>query len=179
MNKQKDLYLGQETLESVEQWIRLQLNNGATVFRIVESMTGTTRGDIVISKWDGSSASSMSYDEQFQTIKEYIHLTCKSEVRVSGLSDEVREIMLTSYVGMDFDEYADFLTNLMNSKGYQKISTHITSILASFKPYMIKRFPHKFEKLSEEDIEVELLRFIKKHLVECLANNVKGEPRAN
>lgn len=80
-----------------------------------------------------------------------------------------------NYVGMDIDEYGDFLTNLMNRDGYQRVNHHITNILACFKPYLEKAHPGRYKQLSKTELEIELIKFVKEHLKECFENSRRGE----
>ena len=171
----RDIYLGQESLETVEEWIRVQLKNGSKKEVVANSMLGKERGNIIVSKWDGSTVNSLSHDEQLTIIKEFIDEKFKYHIERSCVSDEIKELMKDNYVGMDIDAYGDCLTDLMNSAGYQTVNHHITNILACFKPYLEKAHPRRYEQLSKIELEIELVKFVKEHLKECFENSRRGE----
>jgi len=93
------------------------------------------------------------------------------QLNSSCISEEVKELLLNTFRGMDLDDYGDFLTELMNRAGYRKITHHLTSIVASFEPYMIQNRKEEFENMNELELEVVLVNYIKDNLKICSKEN--------
>ena len=174
----KDVYLGQETLETVEEWIGIQLGNGAKKESVVKSLIGTERGDLIISKWDGSVISSLSREEQFEIIWNFIEEQCKFSFYEATEKKGIDQIINESYGDMDKDIFDDFITELMGSKGYNEVNDCVTKILASFKPYT-KVQTEKYAKLSKQDLQIELVKFLIEHLKDCVESQKKGGARTH
>jgi len=72
---------------------------------------------------------------------------------------------------MNLDDYGDYLTELMSRAGYRKVMHHLTSIVGSFEPYMVKNKKTEFEVISAAEIEVALVHYIKENLKICNKEN--------
>ncbi|TKI70900.1 hypothetical protein FCU45_00475 [Sulfurimonas crateris] len=164
-----DIYLGQETPESINKDIEACLMNGSKVETIAKSFLGTEKAKIIITKWEGAHISELSEAEQIEILIAYIselQSNIKSS-RGSCVSQDIKKLMEDNYYGIDVDEYGDYLTELINSPGYQKVNHHIANIMACFKQYMQEQHPEEFKSMSVKELEVALVKFVKEHLQVC------------
>jgi hypothetical protein len=167
MQFREDVYLGQESLESVYRDIEVLLYNGSKVSVIAKSLLGTDKAELIISKWHGEHVDSFSDEEQIDICTQYINEQFKYPKESLYLSSEIKEFMKNHHIEMEVDDYSDFLTELINSDGYLRVSNNLISLCVYFKPYMDEYHPNQYEKLTKYEIEVGLIRFIKKHLSTC------------
>jgi len=167
MQVKKDIYLGQESLDSVNKDIETYLKNGSSVEVIANSLLGTDKAILIITKWCGGHIIEFTKAEQLDIFIHYINEHFKHHIDRSCVSDEVKELLKKNVVGKDIDDYADFLTELINSDGYRRVGHNLTNILACFKPYMDEKYPNKYDELSKNEKEVALVKFIKEHLSTC------------
>jgi len=160
-----NLYLAQESLESVNRWIEHSLELGSSVASIVKGMVGTQRAMLIITKEYGIHIEEIKSDsEAAELLSEYINDTFQDCMKRSCVSPDIRRLMEDNYYGVNLDEYSDYLTELMNTNGYQRVNHHITNIMACFKPHMLEKYPHEFKSMSVKELEVALINFIKEHL---------------
>jgi len=89
------------------------------------------------------------------------------------VSSDIKRLMEENYSGIDMDEYGDYLTELMESRGYRRVNHHITNIMVCFKPYMMEKHPDELHNMSTKELELALIAFVKEHLQEC--NDVKKQ----
>lgn len=167
--RNEDIYLGQEDLESVGRDIEAYLRNGSDVKTIAESLLGTQKAEIIIAKWEGAHISELSEAEQIEVLSQYIKELQGSIKSGSGscVSQDIKMLMQNNYYGINIDEYSDYLTELMNSDGYQRVNHHIINIMACFKPYMQEQYPEELRTISSKELEVALVKFVKEHLQVC------------
>ena len=165
--KSNNVFLGQETESSVFEWVDAQLNIGASVYVVAQSMLGTQRADIVITKWYGASLISLSKDQQIGILKEYVETEFKHKIGRSCISSEIQKLIQENFKSMNPDDYSDHLSELMMGDEYRNVNHNITSILSAFKLYMMDQKQELFINLNPQELEVELVAFIKKHLQIC------------
>lgn len=164
-----DIYLGQETPESINKDIEACLMNGSKVETIAKSFLKTEKAKIIITKWEGAHISELSEAEQLEILIKYIS-ELQSNIKSSCgscVSQDIKKLMEANYYGIDVDEYSDYLTELINSDGYTRVNHNISNILACFKPYIDEHYPSKYELLTKQEKEVALVNFIKEHLSTC------------
>lgn len=161
----RNVYLGQEGLEEVNQFIELQLNNGSTVDAIVNAMKRDAKGALIITKEYGESIEYLQPADITEMLKEYVEENFSDHIVTSGITDEMQRVLEENFNGMDLDEYADTLTSTLSEGCYQKIHKPITEIMISFEPYMREKIGEKYDELSELEKEVALMETIKDHLI--------------
>jgi alpha-glucosidase (family GH31 glycosyl hydrolase) len=161
------MYLGQDSLESVNEDINTYLKNGSRVSVIAKSLLGSDKATLIITKWYGGYIDEFNEVEQVDIFTQYINECFADDIKRSCVSLDIKRLMESNYYGVDMDEYSDYLTELMNSNGYQKVNHHITNIMACFKPYMLEKYPKEFENMNVKELEVALIDFVKEHLCAC------------
>lgn len=164
-----DIYLGREDLESVGRDIEANLRNGSEIKTIAKGLLGAEKAEIIITKWEGAHISELSEAEQIEILIAYIS-ELQSNIKSSCsscVSQDIKKLMEDNYYGIDVDEYGDYLTELINSDGYQKVNHHIANIMACFKQYMQEQHPEEFKSMSVKELEVALVKFVKEHLQVC------------
>ncbi len=164
------MYLSQEGLDSVASWVQTNLKNGATVDKISNGLINSERGKVIITKWYGG-MDAYTQEEQRDIFTKYINENFKDYSKRSCVSPIIKKLMEENYLYADMDDYADFLTELLNTDGYQRVGHHITNIMACFAPYMRAKYPNEFENMNKHELEVELIAFIKEHLLLCVKND--------
>jgi hypothetical protein len=158
------MYLEQESLESVNEWIENSLKVGSGVAVIAKSLLGTYKAVLIITKWHGGHKDAYSEIEQVDIIIQYINEHFANYIKGSCVSSDIKELMVSNDYDKDIDAYSDYLTELMSSNGYYRVNQHITNIMACFKPYMLKNYPNELENMNTKELEVALVEFVKKHL---------------
>jgi hypothetical protein len=72
MQNHKDPYLKQETLADVCKFVKKQLELGSKVESIANAMLGNRKGELIITKWWGTSLMGLTQEEQLYILKRYI-----------------------------------------------------------------------------------------------------------
>jgi len=171
MQNYKDPYLKEETYEDVYQFVKKQLELGSTVSSIANAMLGNRKGELIITKWYGTSLMGLNREEQICIFTSFINKELGEYIPQSCVSSNVKERLLKLFSGLDLDVYGDYLTELMSKVGYQEVNNHITEIIASFQPYMMENRKEEFESMSGKELQVALVNYIKENLQVCSKEN--------
>ncbi len=155
-----------ETLESVEEFIETSLLQGIKICDIAKELFGGSRAELIIVKEFGMHRGQLrNRKSTLKLLEEYIRDNFNYIVKRSSVSDVIKNITKKNFDGIDLDEYADYLTELLSVGAYQRINHHITNIMASYEPYMKEHDLEKFENMSNDEHEVELVKYIKENLI--------------
>ncbi|WP_152183161.1 hypothetical protein [Sulfurimonas indica] len=167
MQNYKDPYLKEETYEDVYRFVKKQLELGSTVGSIANAMLGNRKGELIITKWYGTSLMGLNREEQICIFTRFINEELGEYIPKICLSKDVQERVMQILNDIDLDAYGDYLTELMSKVGYREVNNHITEIIASFHPYMMENRKEEFEAMSGKELQVALVNYIKENLQIC------------
>lgn len=155
-----------ETLESIDEFIESSLLQEIKVCDIAKELFGGTKGELIIVKEFGCHRDQLKNKKtSLKLLEEYINDNFKYIIQRSSVTPVIEETMKENFYGIDLDEYAEHLTELLSTGAYLHVNHHITKIMASYEPYMKKNYPEKFKDMTKYEHEVMIIKFVKENLV--------------
>lgn len=173
-----------ETLDSVNEFIESSLLQDIKACDIAKELYGGSKAELILVKEFGEHRDILrNRKKSLKLLEEYIRDGFKYIVKRSFVSPVIENTMKENFYGIDLDEYADYLTELLSVGAYKRVNHHITNIMASYEPYMKKENLTKFESMTKYEHEVSIINFVKENLiiktmnVDATGENVKSNEK--